>query len=673
MQHNNFIGHKPMNSIPMKEEWQRNYSQVSTVAGTSMGSMPEFPYSGQSSVGNTNSVGNSNSLGGDSNSNSNLGGSSRSMSPCSKGGMGDKERMAGVRDAFNENEFNWGKNDGSPRGKGLGGMPDSPGYNNDVLYALNKENMDQLNLMNKNNMSMSTMAATNSKGTSVSRNVSGSPQIITPKGYVEVEEVPTLREGDSAPRFERKNKSLLMSEFSAPWPTSASSITHPLHDLKEFSTASEVLIREYLYSGDYEGFVHQIRELSSEAYHDVMVKQIVETSISINKQQEGQKLLLSLAYDEMVQIPELVRGICGVAVNHRDVAIDMPCMSEAIVDLVDVLAHAGLVEESFMARLPVLLLEQDGIDGHDNENARFYAKELRMYSELLKDDCREYLQYGEYGVLSNGISNLNKPNYTHEFVRLIVDMSLDFGEVERRMLKKLFLQLKDDGLLMEEDVQHGMALVLSDLEEIQLDVPHCGGMIAGIMGDCIRGELLAAEVVKQIESCDYGLEPGKQILIKTLKSTPEYSRRIWHGRGTVFHEMDLAIMEYFDSRDLNEVARIVGELHLNAALDAEFVQRIVVAGLEKRKMQVGLNLIHYMKDTFWAEELVGDAIMDLRGMQEEYEKDIPGVHFLLDECVRLSVEQGLLGEEFGKEWVRMNEREEDESKVNSRDTSFEEV
>lgn len=46
-------------------------------------------------------------------------------------------------------------------------------------------------------------------------------------------------------------------------------------------------------------------------------------------------------------------------------------------------------------------------------------------------------------------------------------------------------------------------------------------------------------------------------------------------------EMDYCIQEYWDSRDMDEVAMILGELHLSKNLEVRFLEQLLLKCMER--------------------------------------------------------------------------------------------
>lgn len=142
------------------------------------------------------------------------------------------------------------------------------------------------------------------------------------------------------------------------------------------------------------------------------------------------------------------------------------------------------------------------------------------------------------------------------------------------------------------------------------------------------------------------------ILQTVLHRTPEYSRKIWGGGGdasSLEKEIDSAVEEYFDAHDLEEVARIFGELHLSKELEVLFIERLIILSIEKdakgRCIQLGLNLLHYLKDVFWGESEIENALGNIRSKSSDLILDIPKIGKWMNTLVARALAQGLITEQ----------------------------
>lgn len=273
--------------------------------------------------------------------------------------------------------------------------------------------------------------------------------------------------------------------------------------------------------------------------------------------------------------------------------------------------------------------------------------EMRYFKKIVKRSLKEYFETtGRRGSAETGkyasntfekfertLRELNLPNYHHEIVKSAFSLALDMGSKERRLVNALLKKCVQRNLIEDSDVQHGLAVILGRLDDLKLDVPNVKKIAVDIFSQAISDEVLSAELVKREEQLEYGGSTGIDTLRDVLHRTPEYSRKIWGGsgdQGAMQREIDYSIFEYFDSYDMEEVARIFGELHLNKEGEVQFIERIVLLSIESdrkgKKIQLGLNLLHYLKDIFWSELEIEMALDNIRSNTPDIVLDVPKIN-----------------------------------------------
>ena len=63
----------------------------------------------------------------------------------------------------------------------------------------------------------------------------------------------------------------MLTEMSAPWPTSATILRSPKYAFSDFVRKAEGLVREYFLSGDYPAFADQLYQLRTTTWNDWLV------------------------------------------------------------------------------------------------------------------------------------------------------------------------------------------------------------------------------------------------------------------------------------------------------------------------------------------------------------------------------------------------------------------
>jgi hypothetical protein len=112
-------------------------------------------------------------------------------------------------------------------------------------------------------------------------------------------------------------------------------------------------------------------------------------------------------------------------------------------------------------------------------------------------------------------------------------------------------------------------------------------------------------------------------------------------------EIDTSIDEFFDSFDCEEVARIVGELHLSHDLDVYFIKQILIKCMEQNKLDpLGLQVLLHLKDVYWKQEDYENAIESIRNQENDLVLDFPSIHSAMEIMIVKCRQNNLISDEF---------------------------
>jgi hypothetical protein len=443
------------------------------------------------------------------------------------------------------------------------------------------------------------------------------------------------------------SKGLLLTEYQAPWPTSATCLRSPKYVLSEYKDRLDFLIREYFRSGDFTELTDQLWQLRSETYNDSLVARVFRLGMDQRGEQglakhphSWENCLIGLMKEDMVSSAELMRGIYGFISFIQDLELDVPHASEKIIHFFEMLVSEELADETIFFRLPenILMRGKPGVQ-----------KQLHEYKRIISHSLDDFFATQSVARLEQTIRDVNMPLFAHELIKRAILCSFDHGATEQQAVVRMIQNFMRKGVVTDEDIQHGLALVVGRLDDVILDVPYAKKYCAEIFTECVTNELLSADLVKKEQQLEYGGIHGIELCTSVLHKTPEYSRKIWSGAGDekgLLAEMDLAIEEYFDSLDCEEVARIVGELHLNREFEIKFIRKILLSSIEKRDVHTGLNLIAYLQDIYWSTQQIEDAVETIRADVDDLLIDMPDIAEATSYVVDQAYRYQLVSEDF---------------------------
>jgi len=219
---------------------------------------------------------------------------------------------------------------------------------------------------------------------------------------------------------------------------------------------------------------------------------------------------------------------------------------------------------------------------------------------------------------------------------------------EKRELALAFLvQLhseEEQWLLDEVDIQLGFSRLLGVAEQLIIGCPEAQEHLVALLRGAVERELLPAQFLMSARRMRFGGAYGVEIVRKTQRLTPMYCRRGW-GSGDVRQfrtEVQDAIAEYFDSKNIQELAQIVEELHFSEKEQVTFVRKLLVAGMERGHQAVALDAVAELLGRCWSKQEVSSAFEQLRDIASDLVLDLPHCREQTTGLVGLAAGRGLL-------------------------------
>jgi len=211
------------------------------------------------------------------------------------------------------------------------------------------------------------------------------------------------------------------------------------------------------------------------------------------------------------------------------------------------------------------------------------------------------------------------------------------------MLAKLH-SAEEGWLLKDVDLQLGFSRLLGKIGDLADAWPYTQEMLVGLLRGAIEVELLPAEFLKIARRMRFGGPVGVEVVRKVQRQTPMHSRRVWGTGDARQFRMEVwqTIVEYFDSKSLEELAQIVEELHLNEKEQARFMRKLMIAGMQRQEPKVALDAVESLMGICWDRDQVLDAFYQLREVQQDLFLDMPDCRERTDELVVMAAARGLL-------------------------------
>jgi programmed cell death protein 4 len=210
---------------------------------------------------------------------------------------------------------------------------------------------------------------------------------------------------------------------------------------------------------------------------------------------------------------------------------------------------------------------------------------LQKFKHLVEPLIHEYFVSGDAVETLTSLQELDAAQYSYEFVKRVVNMSLDKSDRERELVSRLLSTAYPD-TLSSNSIGKGFERLLELSDEIEKDAPAAKDMMATFLARAVIDEILPPSFIADPVVANLGgeiIDHTKVMLSRDHAGAK--LERIWGpGDGRPVEEMKLAVdqllLEYVAARQVEEAARCVKQL--NAPLfHHELVKRLLVIALEK--------------------------------------------------------------------------------------------
>eukprot|EP00747_Dinoflagellata_sp_TGD_P168079 gnl/TRDRNA2_/TRDRNA2_193674_c0_seq1.p1 gnl/TRDRNA2_/TRDRNA2_193674_c0~~gnl/TRDRNA2_/TRDRNA2_193674_c0_seq1.p1 ORF type:complete len:525 (+),score=103.35 gnl/TRDRNA2_/TRDRNA2_193674_c0_seq1:50-1624(+) len=445
-------------------------------------------------------------------------------------------------------------------------------------------------------------------------------------------------------------------------PTSETPLDAPRLEFPVFRRRAECLVNEFFRALDIPGMVTSIKELGSPCFHDELVSLVLRSSMDKNaSQNEATVALLAALADEepsLLSSPQLVRGFEKLVVNWDDLCLDVPNAPHRLVAFLS--AEAGLLDKGLFARLPEGLLRKllADLSGQFANTMQAHVDELAAFKAQLNKHIEADL-FGKHSVtaFAGWLRAEDKAAFHHEVVvaagsSCFVQVKGQPAEKRRALVLRMLAHLHstdEDWLLDEVALQLGFSRLLGMLREPDGHPASAGNTMAkeqlvGLLRGVVEQQLLPAEFLRSVRRMRFGGLPGVEVLREAQRQTPMFSRRAWGSGDARQFRMEVreAILEYFDSGSAEDLGHVVSELHLSRAEQAQFIRKILVTGMEKKRHEDALYAVAELVDLSWSMLEVQEAFEQLRDVATDLVLDLPHCREQTSELVQAAVKSGLL-------------------------------
>eukprot|EP00798_Chlamydomonas_sp_ICE-L_P006507 gene6507-3145_t len=311
------------------------------------------------------------------------------------------------------------------------------------------------------------------------------------------------------------------------------------------------IVEEYFGSGDIAEVAESLDELGMLDLMHYFVKRLITLSLDRkDREREMTSVLLSSLYAEVIPPEQVQKGFLSLVNSLEDLVLDVPgapdllatFISRAVVDDVLPPAMANRIPEAPAA----LLLLKQKVEA--NLLTRHSAEKiLRCWSSDTKESIQKLLT--EYGAsldldeAARCLRNLSVPFFHHELVKQAIHLAMSSpsssASGSREAMVGLLTCLMASGELRSVQLLKGVKRVTATLDDLCLDNP--------------TAKVDFQEVTKLMMSAD--LLSSSDLASCSSEDTSAPATNGTHSLSAFKSASIAAVREYFDSSDVDEVAR----------------------------------------------------------------------------------------------------------------------
>jgi len=369
-------------------------------------------------------------------------------------------------------------------------------------------------------------------------------------------------------------------------------------------------------------------------------------------------LLGALHAEQLLSATQIVRAFEKLIIGWKDLSLDVPDAPDHIMQLLSSnWSSVGLLDQGLALRLPEDLLQAFSSSlapGAGRDALRAHVVKLASFKfEVTKQLEKDLFADQSVAAFATWLRAKDKAAFHHEVLVQACLGSLNtntlvVAEQRRQLVLSMLVQLHsadEEWLLDEVAMQLGFSRLLGKIGDLIDEQPYCQEMLVALLVGCVEKELLPAEFLKSARRMRFGGPLGIEVVKEVQRLTPMHSRRTWGaGDARQFRtEIRQAILEYFDSKSIDELAQIVQELHLNEKEQAQFMRKMMITGMERKEQPaVALDAVEALIGLCWFKNEVGDAFVQLRQSSNDLALDVPNCAEGINELIAMAVARGLL-------------------------------
>jgi len=278
---------------------------------------------------------------------------------------------------------------------------------------------------------------------------------------------------------------------------------------------------------------------------------------------------------------------------------------------------------------------------------------LTQYKKAIEPFIKEYFVSGDLNEIARSIQEIEAHEYAYEFVKRIINMSLDQGDRERELVSTLLSDFYPD-LLSSNMIGKGFERIFEIVDEIEKDAPNAHMTIATFLARAVMDEVLPPSFLSDSVVRNLGGEIIDHA--KAMLSRDHAGAKLEHswgpGDGRPVEDLkvaiDLIIDEFLVNGDAMEATRCLVEVNAPQFYH-EIVKRMITASMDKSAEQQERmsELIHNLhRNEILSNQQAAQGFQKLHDKMADIVLDTPTAPRILAEFTERAKRDGVLSAAF---------------------------
>lgn len=301
-------------------------------------------------------------------------------------------------------------------------------------------------------------------------------------------------------------------------------------------------------------------------------------------------------------------------------------------------------EEDFSVPIP----RYSGLLRDDKDIARSKLT-LTSYKKKIEPIIKEFFVSCDVNELVNSIQEIEAPEYSYEFVKRLINMSLDKDDRVRESVSKLMSDLYPD-VLSSNMIGKGFERLFEIVDEVEKDAPNVRNVLTIYLARAVMDEIIPPSFLSDSVVMNLGddIVENAKLLLSRDHAGAKLEKSWGPGDGRPVEELKVAIdqliQEFLLSKDIIEATRCI--LELNCPLfHHELVKRAIVNVLDKDKdsqLEISKLFVHLHKNDYLSSQQADKGLKRVSELISDLILDTPNAKVIVHEFLARAKTDGIV-------------------------------